>query len=402
MGYMAGYVVGYAALLSVTAWAQIQSSNRTTRTTSTSPNGCTGSLGLPQDGEFGATGCDSQNQRPIFLSGKVLFTDGTVPTEPVRIERNCGSSSKLEGYTDRKGRFSFELGRNMEIPDASDGRESQIGANPGNRGSASTSPRGGMDRRLFGCELRAVLAGYRSEPVILNNIHYLDNPDLGSIVMHRIGNVQGLTISATSALAPKDARKAFERGLESESKGKFDEAKAEFEKAVMVYPRYAAAWFELGKLDEQAKNVDAARGRYRRSLEADSKYVQPLERLSMLAFQDQDWQNVQDLSAKLLSLDPLNYPLIYYVNAVANFQLKRFDPAEKSIREAIRLDPANKNARSHYVLGLLLAQKHDYAASLESLRAFLTASPQAADADAIREQVADVEAAAKAAEQQKR
>jgi tetratricopeptide (TPR) repeat protein len=220
--------------------------------------------------------------------------------------------------------------------------------------------------------------------------------------MHRIGNVQGLTISATSALAPKDGRKAFERGLEFESKGKLDEAKAEFEKAVMVYPRYAAAWFELGKLDEQAKNVDAARGRYQHSLEADSKYVQPLERLSMLAFQDQDWQNVQDLSAKLLSLDPLNYPLIYYLNGVANFQLKRFDPAEKSIREAIRLDPANKNARSHYVLGLLLAQKHDYAASLESLRAFLTASPQAADAGAIREQVAGIEAAAKAAEQQKR
>src|SRR5712691_931793 len=52
-------------------------------------------------------------QRPIFLSGKVVLQDGTAPQEPVVIERVCNGVPRQEGYTDSKGRFSFQLGQNM-------------------------------------------------------------------------------------------------------------------------------------------------------------------------------------------------------------------------------------------------------------------------------------------------
>ena len=48
--------------------------------------------------------------------------------------------------------------------------------------------------------------------VSLSNIHYMDNPDIGTIILHRLGKVDGLTVSVVSALAPKDARKAYEKG----------------------------------------------------------------------------------------------------------------------------------------------------------------------------------------------
>src|SRR6266849_5875234 len=69
-----------------------------TRTSPTPPNNNTNN-----------TNMDALN-RPAYLSGKVQMDDGTAPPEPVVIERVCNGSPRAEGYTDAKGRFSFQLG----------------------------------------------------------------------------------------------------------------------------------------------------------------------------------------------------------------------------------------------------------------------------------------------------
>jgi hypothetical protein len=72
---------------------------------------------------------------------------------------------------------------------------------------------------LIGCEIRAALPGFRSDLVNLIGRRSFDNPDVGTIVLHRLGNVEGTTISVTSLRAPKDARKAFEKGTEARFQG---------------------------------------------------------------------------------------------------------------------------------------------------------------------------------------
>ena len=54
------------------------------------------------------------------------------------------------------------------------------------------------------------------------------------------------TVSATTLAAPKNAKKAFQKGLELVKKKKLDEAQASFQQAVQTYPKYAGAWFEFG------------------------------------------------------------------------------------------------------------------------------------------------------------
>ena len=159
-------------------------------------------------------------QRPIFLSGKVMMDDGTPPPDPVVIQRVCNGRPRPEGYTDSKGRFSFQLGQNLSVlPDASVGRgdytpnSTNLGINPATGVGVGSSEE--MERVLMNCELRADLPGFRSDSVSLAGRRALDNPEVGIIVLHRIGNVEGLTISATSLMAPKDARKAYEKGLEA-------------------------------------------------------------------------------------------------------------------------------------------------------------------------------------------
>ncbi|MBA4182335.1 MAG: hypothetical protein C0506_17265, partial [Anaerolinea sp.] len=56
--------------------------------------------------------------RPIFLSGKVLTTEGTPPPDPATIEMICNGIPRPMAYTNSKGNWSFQLGggNNMVMP----------------------------------------------------------------------------------------------------------------------------------------------------------------------------------------------------------------------------------------------------------------------------------------------
>jgi tetratricopeptide (TPR) repeat protein len=344
------------------------------------------------------------DRRPIFLSGKVVLAEGAPPPEQVKIERVCNGNVRIEGYTDRRGIFSIELGRSFQMQDASIGSDAfgTLGGDPFNTGNRNDpmrnmrtgSPQGVSERELWNCEIRAALAGYRSDVISLAGRRALDNPDIGTIVLRRYSkNSEGLTVSATSALAPKDAKKAYEKALDSIKKKNPDEAQEYLEKAVAAYPRYAAAWAELGKLYEQRDHMDEAHKAYQQGLTADSRFLPLYEGLSRLALRSSNWQELADVTDRFLQLDPLTYPDAYYMNSIANLQLRHFDAAEKSAKEAIRLDPARRNMRSYYILGLAQASQQNFAASLESLKVFMTAPPPGTDLDSVRKQVAQIEEA---------
>jgi tetratricopeptide (TPR) repeat protein len=244
---------------------------------------------------------------------------------------------------------------------------------------------------LMGCTLRAQLPGYRSESVNLTNHHALDNPDVGVIVLHRLGNVEGQTISATSAMAPKDAKKAYEKALNHEKKQKFDDAQRELEKAVEAYPKYAAAWYELGRLQERAQNFDAARKSFEQALGADPKYLKPYQQLAGIAMREQKWQEVKDTTARLVRLDPFDFPDAWFYNAVANYELKDYTAAEKSAREGLKVDNDHLVPRTNQLLAVLLAGKEDYAGAAQSLKAYLQISPNGPEAETVKKQLAIIE-----------
>ena len=204
---------GIAALALILTGAV--SAQQTGASPAPSPGGNTGRTSTRSTTPFPSD--NGIGQRPIFITGTVILSDGLPLTERAKIERVCNGSPRLETYTDKKGRFSFEVGRSLEMQDASSGSAINGGAGSpfgGARNTSGASSRmgGSAERELWGCELRAALPGFRSDVVSLTNIHYMDNPDVGTIILHRLGNVDGLTISVTSALAPKEARKSLRKG----------------------------------------------------------------------------------------------------------------------------------------------------------------------------------------------
>ena len=337
--------------------------------------------------------------RPVYLSGKVVLDDGTPPPDSVTIQLQCNGNPRNVGYTNPKGQFNLDLtdrNNSTRFSDASQGNRTwddpSAGNSPGNASSpyALGQPAAGA-RGFLGCELFALLPGFRSDRVDLFNRRSMDNPEIGTLVLHRLANVEGLTISATTAMAPKDAKKAFEKGRNAEKKEKWEEAETEFQKAVDEYPKFAAAWYELGFAQQKKNQVEAARKSYARSLEADPKYINPYGQLAVLAVREQKWDEVAETTSRLLKLNPLDFPMDWYFNAVANLQLQKLDAAEKSAREGISADREHRIPKLNHLLGIILAQKRDYSGAVENLRAYLLASPQASDADVARKQLAELE-----------
>jgi tetratricopeptide (TPR) repeat protein len=333
-------------------------------------------------------------QRPMNLSGRVMKDDGTAPPEPVVMMMVCNGQPRPQGYSDTKGRFSIILGQNNTVmADASMGSVNDAAGGFGNLGgrSASSSRMGITERDLMGCEFRADLAGYRSDVVQLSGRRLMDHPDVGTIVLHSIANVKGFTYSLTTANAPKDSRKAYEKGLELSKKKKYEEAEAQLRKAVEGYPKYSIAWYELGRSLEAQKKLDDATKAYEESVASDAKFVSPHLQLLQLAVGKRDWAMIADRSDTVLKLNPYNYPNVWFMNAAANYNLKKMDAAERSAREAVKLDAEHRNPRASQLLGMILADRGDYPGALEQMRGYLSFAPNAPDVDTVRKQVAELE-----------
>ncbi len=305
---------------------------------------------------------DTTPDTNIFLSGKVVVDDGTDLGGSADILTVCKDQRRIETHTDLHGAFSFQFGGRSA--NSSDG-EYEVDT------SSRMSSQGRTERRdLRGCELQASLAGFTSDSLPLDGLSGESSMDLGRIVLHRMAHVEGFTISATSAEAPKDARKALEKAQGLQKKGNWDEAQQVLEKAVAIYPRFAVAWFELGSVQIHKNDPEGARHSFEQSLAADSRYINPYQGLTHLALQAQNWKELADFSEKLLALNPVSFPQAWLSNSIGNYYLRNFAVAEASARRGLQVDTEHRVTKLEYLLGMILMKKPDYVEAAQHLRTF--------------------------------
>ena len=254
------------------------------------------------------------------------------------------------------------------------------------------TPRGSSaDQRYTICDLRARLVGFRSQTVSLANRRPLDDPNIGIILLHREGHDEGSTVSAVSLAAPRDARHAFEKGQQATKKNKTDEAEKDYRKAVELYPNYAAAWNELGRIQLARGQSADARKSFDTAIQADPKFVSPYLELSIIDMDTSNWRDLADVTDRALKLDPFDYPQAYLFNGVAHWNLKQIDAAEKSILQAERLDNQNQLPDVSRLMGMIHMYRHDFSGAVQSFRQYLKLAPDAKEADKTRAELAMAE-----------
>jgi Flp pilus assembly protein TadD len=305
--------------------------------------GYAGGSSTPSQNEQ-ATAQTQEGQMPVFLSARVVMDDGTAPDTSIAIQRVCGGSPSTVAWTDGKGSFSFQWGRSPAImQEASE----KVGGGASGMGGNS----------LRGCELLANAPGFRSLRLDLSSHRAGDNPNLGTIILHRIAEVEGTSVSVTALNAPKDAKKAWEKGVSYLRKSKTADAEKELEKAVGIYPKYANAWLDLGRARIQRQAEGPAREAFLNAISADSKLVGPYVELGELAARGKKWPDAALYLDRALQLDPVDYPRLWFEDAVADYHVQQFDRAERNAREALKLPPAIRDPRADAVLGLILKSR---------------------------------------------
>ena len=337
----------------------------------------------------------------VIVRGKVALQGGVAITEPVAIERVCNGAVRREGYTDFKGNFEFQLGQGTEGRDATEsGRD--VFQNSGNRGPTQgpgaeygigmpSNARNGDSTRteLLGCELRASLPGFRTTSVILRPDGSSWSLNVGVIVLSPMDSAPGATISLTTLAAPADARNAYERGQKDIARGKFADAEKELNKAVGIYPDFAAAWSMLGEVRRQV-NASSAKEAYLRAISADPHFVSPYFGLAILAVHEKNWAEVLKHTGESLRLNASLYPLAYMYNGAANYYLGNLEAAEKSVRAFEKLDKDHHNPDSSLLLSNILLAEHDYAGAGTALQAYLKLVPDTPNAIEIKKQLKEL------------
>ena len=330
---------------------------------------------------------DVNTGQRAFLTGKVVLDDGTQLTESASIQTICRGRRQTVTHTDSHGSFSFELGDRMGAFAAGIGEaDSDSISNPGsgNRGN-------NMQRDWRECELVAQLPGFTSQPVDLSSrLTNFESADIGRLVLHRMGQVEGMTISATSAMAPKDAQKAYEKGRQKAGKEKYEEAEQLFSKAVEIYPKYATAWYDLGRLQFRKNDVDAARHSFEQSIAADPKFVNPYRGMAELDLSQKRWPELVTVTTQILALDPVDFPDAWLRNALGNYYLQNLNEAEKSARQGMKIDDQHQVPKLEYLLGVILVQKRNYEEATSHIQNYLKVATQPADIDAAQKQLAEI------------
>jgi tetratricopeptide (TPR) repeat protein len=338
----------------------------------------------------------------MFLRGRVATHDGTAVPHDVLVERICNNRTRQEVYVSPRGDFSMQLGsRGNSFPDASGEPSSP------NTVASKDSLMGIPRRELMNCELRASAAGFRPGLITLLNPDVVGGSiDAGVIVVHRVAKVEGMTVSAIPDKTPKNAIRAYEKGVQAEKKGKLADAQKQLETAVEIYPSSAKAWFRLGSVLQKQNQRDEARKAYTQATAIDTRFLPPYLSLASMAYETENWSEVLNLTGHILDLDPLNHaaattyildldPLnygdAYFYNAMANYKLNKMEDAEKSGLKAEHVDLRSNFPQLHLLLAEIFARKSNYGMAIAQLETYLELAPHGEDADQVREQLAKLE-----------
>ncbi len=337
----------------------------------------------------------------MFLRGRVATDDGTPVPFDVLVERVCNNRVRQQLYASSRGDFTMQLGSRADsFLDASGDPTSQSGV------ASKDSDMGIPRRELRNCELRASASGFHSGVISLVDLNTFDRSiDVGVIVVQRATKVEGTTLSAIPYKAPKNARRAYEKGLQAGRNGKLADARKYFETAVEIYPSFAIAWFQLGTVLQKGNQKEAARKAYTQATAVDTRFLPPYLSLASMAYEAENWTEVLSFTGHILDLDPLNHTALtgyivdldplncadaYFYNAVANYKLNKIEDAEKSGLKAEHI-ALLRFPQLHLLLAEIFARKNDYATAISEIQTYLELAPHTKNADQVRAQLAELE-----------
>ena len=134
------------------------------------------------------------------------------------------------------------------------------------------------------------------------------------------------TISVADLKVPEPAAREYKKGNEALQKNDLNEARKHFDKAVKIYPPYAAAFFGAGLVESKAGDNQKAREYFEKTVALNDHFVPAYLNLAAMAIKDSDYERADGLLIKADTAEPMN-PDALMLTAQVDLLLKNFDGA---------------------------------------------------------------------------
>ena len=313
------------------------------------------------------------------LTGKVQVEGGADPIRDTSVVLECGDKVRASSNVDSHGQFSLILNGTRD-PDHG-WNNSEI-----------------ADPTLANCRVYAQAPGYRSTAASLAGEHGKGIVQVGTLVLAPLSTAkivaEDFTVSVASLAAPDKAKQQFEKGKEQEKKGKWAAAADYFRKAIQVYPRYAIAWLELGRTQIQQNNFAEAQDSLRQAATHDSKLLPAYFELARIQAEQKEWKALSETTGKMVQLAPDWSPMLWFLDAAANYNLHELARAESSATRGLRLDTTHRVPQLEYLYGLILGAREDYSAAVKHIRSYLQLVPNPVDGQNAQKALSEFESLA--------
>lgn len=290
----------------------------------------------------------------ILVFGRVYLPDGK-PASKAKVYIEASSGMTREAITDDGGNYEFR--------GITTGRYRVKATNPTAPGQYS-DPAESDNTRSYA-----------------NRVHidvYLRLP-----LTEQKQNLNPGVISADDATIPKAARKAYEQGMKLQKDKRWQDALAQFNEAIQLYPNYFQALTERGDLLMQNNNLAEAEADFARALQLNAKYAPAWRSIGYCQIQQKKFAAAVTNLENAFVLEP-NAPLTLLLLGYGNLSLNRYEPAKQCLQEALRLD-ATSAARAHVYLGEIFAHEQKFKEAADAIQQYLKLKPDAADARQLKE-----------------
>ncbi len=223
---------------------------------------------------------------PVFISGRIMVDDGSPAPQNIAIQQICANSPRTVAWTDGKGRFNFQVGHTGTevMPDASESSRGmgRMGGNSASRGVMSGDP-------LVGC---FVAGQYRRIPLRCRQPQRASRLRQLRRRNHRLapagqrrGHLRQRHLAERAEGCPEGLRKGRPVHAQSQAGRRCQRIR----KSRGIYPKYANAWLDLGRVQSQQKSIEQARESFKKATDSDAMLVDPWVELGLLAAQSSNW-----------------------------------------------------------------------------------------------------------------
>jgi len=198
------------------------------------------------------------------------------------------------------------------------------------------------------------------------------------------------TVAAVELNIPDDAKKNFEKARALMAKQDWTKAKDELMKAVATYPQYAAAHNNLGVVYARLGDRAHERESLQTAIRLDGHFAPALVNLATMAVVDRNLAEAEPLLNRAAAADPNNVQTLVLL-AKVQFAQQHWEATVATCRKAHYLH-LGEEPFVHYIAAQALQRENRPSDAANELHIFLDEEPTGPRADAVRKQMAAMEA----------